>query len=137
VLLGGFALADAQADPYTFYQYANSSGTAPSKPEHFETPYLACRNSVGGSWQGFVSTVTQYNFDSSSQVCAYGTSDNQIVFPVLITGAGSCSADLRWDFSLQRCGDFVNKEQEYALSLATFLWLCLIGGFLVGFRAAQ
>lgn len=137
LILGVADVTVAVADPYVFYQYANSGGSASATNEAFESPKIACDGSVGGSWQGFVRVVTATSWQSSTSTCIFVVNNpTQFVTPNLLTNNGSCPDDTRFDWRLGQCGDFVNDEQQHALLLATFLWLTLGLGLLTGLKAS-
>jgi hypothetical protein len=123
----------AMADPYTYYQVSNTV-PQPITFEHHESAGKACTGSMDNIWQGALFIVsTEYLTGTAS--CVVVLTDGSLGVGTIAPVAGTCPGDQRFDFDLQQCGDWVNLEQVYAVVLASFLWVCLIGGMLVGFRA--
>lgn len=137
VILGGFPLAIAQADPYSFVGMNNNLGQ-PILFARYEYAIDACEAMVGNYYTVVPPVLiesAEYQYGSLN--CLMRTDSNAVVIGTITVGNDSCPGDERFSFRAQICLDEVNEEQTHGLLLATFLWVCLMGGMLVGFRAAE
>jgi hypothetical protein len=137
VLLGGFALADAQADPYVFYQVLNNN-SQPVTFTEFESPADACASTMGNLWNTVpLQWVKTSAYVTATGQCVIRTEADAILVGTVVPISGSCPSDVRYDFELQACVNSANQEQIHAVALSAYLWMCLVGGMLVGFKAGQ
>lgn len=133
LVFGVLWIAEANADPYTFYRYESSG--VPVGAQHSESPYEACEAAGAAYKAAGTLDVVGASFAPAGSVCSvlYDNSTGEVL--TLFTGAGSCAGDIEYDFLRQQCVDSVNPKQSHALSLAGFLWFTFVGGMLVGFKA--
>lgn len=136
-ILGLFQFAVAQADPYTFW-VAQNHLNQPLTWAAYESPQEACEASEGLLYNGApLDWVSNSEFVHTLGQCGYRLESNTIQFGPVVSAVGSCPGSQVFHFGLSQCGSFSSDEDHLAVALATYLWLCLIGGVLVGFRASQ
>ena len=134
-ILGCVASSVVHADPYTFYKVQNDLN-ADVTFTHFESPREACESVDGAFWKvGEYAKKAQYVIATNQ--CVVRMDSNNVLVGAVLSAAGSCAGDVNFSYRQQACVDDVTDQQQHALSLAGYLWLCLIGGMLCGFRAAQ
>lgn len=134
VILWGVAPQAALADPYVFYQPTN--GTSVLSAEHYESGFTACYGAIGAPWSNNRSVVGA-SWDTTAGTCtAY--LDNNFIGPMpIVSGNSSCPGDELFDFANQVCEIKPVDQQLHATVLAAFLWMCLIGGMSIGFKAGS
>lgn len=124
----------AVADPYTFYRAQNDLGQPLTWTAH-ESPREACEQLQGSLWSGSPLAYVRYAeyFQATGQ-CVVRTEADAIVVGQVVPVTGTCPGDVRFSFELQQCVDVVTAEQQHAVLLSGYLWMCLIGGLVVGYR---
>lgn len=137
VVLAGTSSQTARADDYNFVQPLNSASQLIAL-EHFETPFVACRSLVGLTYSNSPDRyVDGASFDTANGVCNTRLNNGAVGVVTFQSGTGSCPGDDRFDFRLQRCELKPVDQQTHATLLALYLWLCLIGGMSIGFKAGS
>jgi len=133
IVLGAICSASVVADSYTGWQAVNVAYVINDK--HSDSPFAACVD-AGGFFVDATLTVSVVSgsFNPGTGVCTLQL-DNGTAGAVTISSVSpSCSDDIIFDFDRQQCVDGVGVDAQYAVMLAGFCWLCLIGGILTGLK---
>lgn len=126
------ATTAAQGASYTFYQGQNNV-PATITLEHHRTPFEACKGTVGLLYSTSLS-VAAATFAPGSGACTAVLDDGTAATVTIATDSSSCPDDIAFDFERQTCEVFEGQSQLFAVVVAAFFWLCLIGGLSVGYR---
>lgn len=125
----------ANADAYSFFSVSNGGWSV--NETHAKTAYQACLDTLHSPFDATLTRqVVGTRFEPITSTCRMYLDDKSQASIVVSSVAGSCAGDVSFSFENQRCLDEVTLEDQFAVALATFLWLSLIGGILVGFKVA-
>jgi hypothetical protein len=122
----------ASAVPHGFYRAENASA-ATITLEHHQTPFEACEAAEGLLYAAG-QVVAAVTFDPASSGCTAVLDDGTSAAITIVSGSGSCPDDAEFDFARQTCEALAGDDQLYAVAVAIFAWLVLMGGMHIGYQ---